>query len=171
MAIVQLEDLDGCIEVLVFPEAYQKYGVHVQQDAAVLVCGEVSRRDDEPKLIAQEIYPLADAPRYFCQQAGHPCPHRDDRGRQVEAIKETLSLHPGNTPVMICLQYPIGRESLYRCRCAAARDGGRRLDPHPAAPTGRGKRLRGRKQRALPPVSPPARAPRVAYSLTLFSIF
>ncbi len=109
MAILLLEDLDGYTEVLVFPEAFQKYGVHVHEDAAVLVCGEVSRREDVPKLIAYEIYPLADAPRYFATKLSiHlPVSHMEEK---LPRIRELIKTHPGETPVIICLQFAGGEK-------------------------------------------------------------
>jgi len=109
MAILQLEDLDGYTEVLVFPEAFQKYGIHVHEDAAVLVCGEVSRREDVPKLIAYEIYPLADAPRYFATKLSvHlPVSHMDEK---LPRVRDLIKTHPGETPVVICLQFPSGEK-------------------------------------------------------------
>jgi DNA polymerase-3 subunit alpha len=109
MAILLLEDLDGYTEVLVFPEAFQRYGVHVHEDAAVLVCGEVSRREEQPKLIAQEIYPLADAPRHFATKLSvHlPVSHMDAK---LPRIRDMIKTHPGDTPVVICLQFAGGEK-------------------------------------------------------------
>jgi DNA polymerase-3 subunit alpha len=107
MAIVLLEALDGYTEVMVFPEAFQKFGVHIHEDAAVLVCGEVSRREEAPKIIAQEIYPLADAPRYFATKLSiHlPAAHMKEK---LPRIRDAIKTHPGETPVIICLQFPTG---------------------------------------------------------------
>ncbi|MBT3295283.1 MAG: DNA polymerase III subunit alpha [Verrucomicrobia bacterium] len=109
MAILLLEDLDGYTEVLVFPEAFQKFGVHIHEDAAVLVCGEVSRREEVPKMIASEIYPLADAPRYFATKLSiHlPASHMADR---LPRVRDLVKTHPGDTPVIICLQFATGEK-------------------------------------------------------------
>lgn len=109
MAILQLEDLDGYTEVLVLPEAFQKYGVHIHEDAAVLVCGEVSRREDALKLMAQEIYPLADAPRHFATKLSvHvPVAHMEQK---LPRVRDLIKTHPGETPVIICLQFAGGEK-------------------------------------------------------------
>ena len=110
MAILQLESLDGSVEVLVFPEAYQKYGLHVAQDSAVLVCGEVSMRDAQPKIIAQEVYPLDDAPRHFAQRVSLHLPATQTNDDRLAGITRILRAHPGTTPVVVCLQFPSGEK-------------------------------------------------------------
>jgi len=109
MAVLQIEDLDGAMEALVFPDCYQKYGVHVQEDAAVLICGEVSRKEDRPKLIAHELYPLADAPKVFAKRVGVHVPTAAPDGK-LETVREILRMHPGEVPVVICLQFPSGEK-------------------------------------------------------------
>ncbi|HKS71123.1 MAG TPA: OB-fold nucleic acid binding domain-containing protein, partial [Ktedonobacterales bacterium] len=55
MAAVQLEDMQGAIEVVVFPKTYAATADRWQQDAIVLVTGTVSTRNDEPQLVADEV--------------------------------------------------------------------------------------------------------------------
>ncbi|MDA0991729.1 MAG: DNA polymerase III subunit alpha, partial [Verrucomicrobia bacterium] len=110
MAILQLEDLAGSTEVLVFPDTFSEYGSALAQDAPLLICGEVSHRDDTPKLIAHEIYPLADAPRHFCKRVSIHLPTATMDDDKLRLIKSTMDLHPGPTPVTICLQYPTGEK-------------------------------------------------------------
>ena len=110
MAILQLESLDGSAEVLVFPEAYQKYGLHLNQDSAVLVCGEVSTRDAQAKIIAYEVYPLDDAPRHFAQRVSLHLPATQTNDERLARITAILRSYPGNTPVVVCLQFPSGEK-------------------------------------------------------------
>ena len=110
MAVFQLENLEGRVEVVVFPQTFQQYASHLAPDAAVLVCGEVSNEEEEPRLLAQEIYPLADASKQFAQllRVHLPTTHMDD-GR-VERLRDIMRLHPGSTPVVICLLFPSGEK-------------------------------------------------------------
>ncbi|MGH2501357.1 MAG: OB-fold nucleic acid binding domain-containing protein, partial [Ktedonobacterales bacterium] len=56
MLAVQLEDLTGGIEVVVFPKTYAATSNHWHEDAVVLVTGLVKiGRDDEPQLVADEV--------------------------------------------------------------------------------------------------------------------
>ena len=56
MAIIELEDLYGVIEVIVFPQVLQKYNTIIQEDKIIYVVGRLSIKEDEnAKLIAREI--------------------------------------------------------------------------------------------------------------------
>ncbi|MEE1199111.1 MAG: DNA polymerase III subunit alpha, partial [Christensenellales bacterium] len=62
MAFVQLEDLYGVTEVLVFPKVYERVGAQLNPDEAVLMTGRLSVREDEAtKLLLDKVYPLRDA--------------------------------------------------------------------------------------------------------------
>jgi DNA polymerase-3 subunit alpha len=108
MAILQLEDLDGNAEVVVFPDAYQKYATRLEMDSAILVCGELSVKENARSIHAVEIYPLADAPRHFAVRLGIHIPATHLEDDRIARIKDMLRRYPGNTPVVVCLQYPDG---------------------------------------------------------------
>ena len=110
MAVLQLESLDGCVEVVVFPEAYQKYGLHLNQDSAVLVCGEVSTREAEPRIIAYEVYPLDEVPRHFTQRVSLHLPAAQTNEQRLARITGIIRSYPGTTPVVVCLQFPSGEK-------------------------------------------------------------
>lgn len=110
MAIIRLEDLDGFVEVLVWPEAYEKFGMHLSPEAAVLICGEALTSDDTPKIAAQEIYPLRDAPRHFAKQLRVHVPASHTQNGELDKLKEILRMHPGSTPVVVCLLMPAGEK-------------------------------------------------------------
>ena len=56
MAFLQLEDLRGTCEVIVFPRDYEKYKIKIEEDAKVLITGHVSCEDEkDSKLILSGI--------------------------------------------------------------------------------------------------------------------
>ncbi len=55
MLAVQLEDLLGSIEVVVFPRAYEASADHWREDAVLLVTGTVKLRDEEPQLVCESV--------------------------------------------------------------------------------------------------------------------
>jgi len=55
MLAVQLEDLLGGIEVVVFPKTYDATADVWREDAVLLVTGNVKLRDDEPQLVAESV--------------------------------------------------------------------------------------------------------------------
>ena len=61
MAFVTLEDMTGQIESLVFPRVFEKYRPLLNEDAAVVISGKISVREDEaPKLLAERVTRLAE---------------------------------------------------------------------------------------------------------------
>jgi hypothetical protein len=59
MAFVQLEDMVGTTEVLVFPKVYERVSPLLEQDAPVVMAGKLSVREDEsPKLLLDRLAPL-----------------------------------------------------------------------------------------------------------------
>ena len=101
-AMVQLEDLEGAVEVLFFPATYASAAVHLVEDAVVLVRGRVDKRDEVPKLVAMDITvpDLSTGPRgpVVVSMATPRC-----TPPLVERFKEVLGSHPGTTEVHLQL--------------------------------------------------------------------
>jgi len=58
MAIVEMEDLTGQAEGVVFPRTYAKIQEHIQADARLIVWGKPDRRDDRTQLIVDDVEPV-----------------------------------------------------------------------------------------------------------------
>jgi DNA polymerase-3 subunit alpha len=101
-ALVSLEDLAGAVEVLFFPASYQVAAVHLVEDAVVLVRGRVDKREDIPKIIANEVIipDLSTGPRGPVI-VSIPTPRCTPP--VVERFKEVLGHHPGTTEVHLQL--------------------------------------------------------------------
>ncbi|MDD5707914.1 MAG: DNA polymerase III subunit alpha [Kiritimatiellae bacterium] len=109
-AVVALEDGDQRIEALVFSKCYAKYGAIIQADRPLLICGEVSRRDEQIRLLAEEIYPLEEAPRHFAAKVGL---YVRANGRDQDVLirlHDVIKSFPGKVPVTICLGQPSGQK-------------------------------------------------------------
>ncbi len=55
MAVFTLEDLQGTMEVMVFPKTMAVVGHKLVDDAVVVVKGKLDKRDDQPKLVALDV--------------------------------------------------------------------------------------------------------------------
>jgi DNA polymerase-3 subunit alpha len=103
-AIVTLEDLEGGIEVMVFPQMYATVGTQLVEDAVLIVKGRLDlREEDTPKLVAMEVTVpnLSDAvagPVVLTLAAARCVPP------VIDALKEVLATHPGLTEVQLQLQ-------------------------------------------------------------------
>jgi DNA polymerase-3 subunit alpha len=105
-AVVTLEDLDGAIEVLMFPSTYQLAGTLLAEDAILTVKGRLSRSKDTPEIRGEEVTvpDLDDGP------AGPVVvnlPATRVTQPVVDQLVEVLRTHPGVTEVRLRLR---GRE-------------------------------------------------------------
>jgi len=103
MAIVNLEDLNGTIEVLVFPSTYSKFSTMIRQDTIVFVKGRVSLREDEPKIIASEITPVDSAKAKYTKALSIDLSTLGLEKDALENLKKVLSRYPGRIPVYLNL--------------------------------------------------------------------
>ncbi|MCT0219300.1 DNA polymerase III subunit alpha [Synechococcus sp. CS-1329] len=60
MAVLQLEDLSGSAECVVFPKAYARLSDHLMVDARLMIWGSVDRRDDRVQLILDDCRAIDD---------------------------------------------------------------------------------------------------------------
>ena len=64
MAFLELEDLVGTVEVVVFPKDYERYGRLMEEDAKLFIRGRVSAEDEKPsKLICEKVWTFEEVPR------------------------------------------------------------------------------------------------------------
>jgi DNA polymerase-3 subunit alpha len=123
-AMVTLEDLEGAIDVLLFPSAYQLAAHLLTQDAIVTVKGRLSRQKDQPELHGQELSlpDLSDGPT---GPVVISLPSTRCTPPVVEQLKEILRTHPGMSEVQLKL--------LTRASTRVLRVGdGHRVTPSPA---------------------------------------
>jgi DNA polymerase III subunit alpha len=101
-AIASVEDLEGAIDVMFFPQTYQLYATSLAEDAVVVVRGRLDRREDAPKLVAMEMSlpDLSEGPR---GPVVISLPVARCTPPVVERLKEVLATHPGATEVHLRL--------------------------------------------------------------------
>ncbi|MFF0574211.1 DNA polymerase III subunit alpha [Streptosporangium saharense] len=96
--LTMLEDLEGAIEVMIFPSAYQLCSTVLAEDAIVFVKGRLDKREDVGKIIAMEVT----APD-LTGEGGGPLPVSLPLARctppLIGRLKEVLIAHPGKTEV------------------------------------------------------------------------
>ena len=99
MAIMLMEDLEGTVEVLVFPSAYKDVSKYIRPNLTVFVRGRLNLKEEKPKIIVDDIVPIEEARRVFTQAISIDLNMIGmDRGI-LEKLKELFSKHKGNIPV------------------------------------------------------------------------
>jgi DNA polymerase-3 subunit alpha len=101
MAVFMLDDVAGSIEVVVFPETFQKHGSVVEADAMLLVRGKLEKDEESARIVSTELMPIATLrERTTREVAIHLAvpPH----GRTTfEALAELLARHRGDRRVYL----------------------------------------------------------------------
>jgi DNA polymerase-3 subunit alpha len=123
-AIATVEDLEGAIEVMFFPQTYQQFATSLAEDAVVVVRGRLDRRDDIPKLVAMDLA-LPDVSQGREGPIVISLPVARCTAPVVDRLKEVLATHPGATEVHLRLQ-SAARTTVLRI------DDGLRVHPGPA---------------------------------------
>ena len=103
MAVFDLEDLGGVMEVMVFPKTMAEHGHKLEDDRIVLVKARVDRRDDLPKLICQEVEVLELSQLEQARPVRVRLPVESIREETIEELKVLLVAHPGDSEVYLHL--------------------------------------------------------------------
>ena len=112
MAIVTLEDLNGTVEVLVFPSTFAKAGSLVKPDAIVFVKGRVNLREEEPKIVANEIAALDSVRAKYTKAVVIDLLTAGLEATSLEKLKKVLSRYPGRIPVYLSFVKPDGKRTI-----------------------------------------------------------
>ena len=117
MAFVDIEDLYGSMEVVVFPNVYEKYREQIEEDNVVVIRGKLNFKEDEmPKLLADSIVNIADISEDNPEKPGKSAPisSKDvikvripaeaDEGGMLKELSSVFGSFRGNVPVLIYLQ-------------------------------------------------------------------
>jgi DNA polymerase-3 subunit alpha len=102
-ALVTVEDLEGAVEVLLFPAAYALAAPLLLSDAVVTVKGRLSRSKDTPELHGQEVS-TPDLRDVAARPLEIAMPLTRCTPPVVDQLKEVLRTHPGVTEVRLLLK-------------------------------------------------------------------
>jgi DNA polymerase-3 subunit alpha len=98
MAVFTLEDAQGTVEIVAFPEAYIRAAPLVQPGTMVLVRGKLERDDENVRIIASEIAPLDSVRERVAREVAIRLRRPADRG-MLETLGEIFARHRGDRKV------------------------------------------------------------------------
>ncbi len=101
-ATVTLEDLEGAIDVLLFPSSYRLAAPYLTEDAIVRVRGQLDKDRDTPQLRGQEVT-VPDLERGSDGPVVISLPSTRCTGPVVQQLREVLTTHAGLTEVRLQL--------------------------------------------------------------------
>jgi DNA polymerase III subunit alpha len=137
MAFFTLEDMDGTVEVTVFPEPFKSAAACLRSSEAVLVRGRVDDGDKGRVVLAEDVrlleQALADSANRPRNGGGAPEPNAcrirvtpgEDPSVALAAVRQLCGEHPGRVPVFLHLVIG-GQEIVVRTRGLSV-DGSREL--------------------------------------------
>jgi DNA polymerase-3 subunit alpha len=98
MAVFTLEDAIGGVEVVVFPEAYQRAAGLIETGTLVLVRGKLERDEETVRILATEIAPLDSVRERAAREVSIHLRQPADRGT-LETLGEIFARHRGDRKV------------------------------------------------------------------------
>jgi DNA polymerase-3 subunit alpha len=104
MAYLTLEDLQGMVEVIVFPDLYKNAADLVVPERLVRITGTVDRGDKGTKIRGSKIEPLAEVQAQTIKRVSIRLTDRPDVTEQLPQLREVLLRHPGGTAISLIFQ-------------------------------------------------------------------
>ena len=98
MAVFTVEDAQGGVEVIAFPDAYERSAALIESGTLVLVRGKLERDDETVRVLASEIVPLDSLRERLAREVAICVRRPVDRGL-FEALCEIFSRHRGDRRV------------------------------------------------------------------------
>jgi DNA polymerase-3 subunit alpha len=106
MAIIELEDLTGMIEITVFPELYKNNLASIFTESELIVKGRLDLREETVNMIASELIPLKDAREQLSQQLRVHIYLPGMENQKIERLKSILEQHQGDCNLTFVLRKP-----------------------------------------------------------------
>ena len=104
MAAFNLEDELGKAEVVVFPEAFAKYGTLVVDDALLIVRGKYERDDETSKMVASELMTLEAARERTVREVQIRLSSQAVARDRLRSLVEVFERHPGDRRVALFVE-------------------------------------------------------------------
>ncbi len=110
MAIFKLEDLTGMVEVIVFPDAYEKgIGKYLHGDEMVIVKGRLNWREEKPRIVASEVIPFGRARELLIHEMTLKISTAGLEEKTLKKLKELFVKNQGDCRVKFSLYSPRNR--------------------------------------------------------------
>ena len=104
MAVFTLEDLQGQVEVVAFPEVLNRYADLVKDDAVIFVKGKLDFRRERPNILASELIPIEQIREKVAAKVRIRLNAGDVTEKKVAEIKSICQHHKGKSPVLVAIR-------------------------------------------------------------------
>ena len=109
-----LEDMEGLVRTICWPEDYARLGECIQPDAVVVVAGSIDRRagSEETNLVVNEIVPVGDVWRLAAKGVTVKLTDGTHDAATVDRLADVVRRHPGQVPLRIVVDLADGTRVL-----------------------------------------------------------
>ncbi|MEO1992768.1 MAG: DNA polymerase III subunit alpha, partial [Pirellulales bacterium] len=113
-AMFDLEDREGLVRTICWPEEYARIGESIQPDSVVIVTGSIDRRvgSEETNLIVNNLLPIAEVWQQPISSLSIKLIDPRHSVNTLDALGAILKRHPGSTPIRLVLELADGRRVL-----------------------------------------------------------
>jgi DNA polymerase-3 subunit alpha len=109
MAIFTLEDLQGQVEVVMFPDVLNRFADLLVKDKVVFVKGRLDYRREKPNILAAELIALDEITEKTARKVRIKLDAKDVTEEKVAQIRSICATHRGRSPVCIAVRTDKGR--------------------------------------------------------------
>jgi DNA polymerase-3 subunit alpha len=104
MAFAGLEDLDGAMDLVVFPEAYERCRDALVPDAVIVIQGRMSDRNGRSSVQVEQVLPVEKAREALADGVNVSLPRDAATPGRLEDLKRLLEQYPGDCSLYLHLQ-------------------------------------------------------------------
>jgi DNA polymerase-3 subunit alpha len=109
MAVFVLEDLQGQVEVVLFPRKLNQFAELVAEDNVIFVRGNLDFRREKPNILASELITLEEAQNRIGGKVRISLDSLDVTEEKVMQIKTVCECHKGRSPVYVAVRTNKGK--------------------------------------------------------------
>jgi DNA polymerase-3 subunit alpha len=111
MAVFILEDLQGQVEVVMFPDVLNRFAELLVEDSIIFAKGKLDYRREKPNIIAVELIPIDEIREKLATKVNIRLNAEDVTKQKVAEIKSICQHHRGRSPVYVAVK--TSRGSVY----------------------------------------------------------
>ena len=109
MAVFTLEDLQGSVEVVMFPDVLNRFAKLLVKDTIVFVRGKLDYRRGKPNILAVELITLDEVTEKLAAKVRIRLNAEDVTKEKVAEIKSICRHHRGQSPLYVAVKTDKGR--------------------------------------------------------------
>ena len=114
MAFVNIEDMHGAVEAVIFPKVYEAVSDFLVQDFPVLILGEAQKDEKGVKLLAESVVPMEKAEETWTASVHISVDMTGADRDTLESLREILCRYSGSCAGFIHLRAPGSTETVIR---------------------------------------------------------